>query len=147
MDLAELRTRAGQELGVSEWIEITQERINQFADATGDHQWIHTDSERARRESPYENTIAHGFLTLSLIPQFLKDAVAISDIRMTINYGLNRVRFPAPVRAGSKIRARIALQSVRDVTDATEAAFLVTIEIQDSEKPCCVAEMLARYYR
>jgi acyl dehydratase len=145
--LEELTGFAGREIGVTDWFEITQERIQQFADATDDHQWIHVDGERAQQESPYGATIAHGFLTLSLLPQFLKNAVQLGDLRMGINYGLNRVRFPSAVRAGSRIRARIALQSIREVADATEATYSITIESQDSEKPCCVAEWLARYYR
>jgi len=145
--LEELKGFAGREIAVTEWMEIAQERINQFADATGDHQWIHIDRERAERESPYHATIAHGFLTLSLLSRFLQDAIHLADVPMTINYGLNRVRFPSAVRAGSQIRARIVLQSIRDVTDATEAVFLVTIESNESEKPCCVAEWVTRYYR
>jgi acyl dehydratase len=147
MTLEELRALAGREIAVTDWLEITQERINRFADATEDHQWIHIDPERAQRESPYGATIAHGFLTLSLIPKFLKDSIQIDGVRMAINYGLNRVRFPSAVRAGSRIRARIVLQSMRDVGDSTEAAYSITIESQGGEKPCCVAEMLARYYK
>jgi acyl dehydratase len=147
MNLAELAGFSGREIAVTEWLEITQERINQFADATDDHQWIHIDPERAQRDSPYGATIAHGFLTLSLLPKFLKDAVPIAGVRIAINYGLNRVRFPSAVRAGSRIRARIVLQSMRDVADATEATYSITVECQDAEKPCCVAELLARYYR
>ena len=145
--LEELKRLVGQELAVTEWLEITQERINLFADATDDHQWIHVDPERARRESPYGATIAHGFLTLSLLPKIVSDAIQLTDLRMAVNYGLNRLRFPSAVRAGSRIRARVVLQSTRDVEDATDATFAVTIEIQDSEKPCCVAEWLARYYK
>ena len=145
--LEELKRLVGQELAVTEWLEVSQERINLFADATDDHQWIHVDPERARRESPYGATIAHGFLTLSLLPKIVSDAIQLSDLRMAVNYGSNRVRFPAAVRAGSRIRARIVLQSVRDVEGATDATFAVTVEIQDSEKPCCVAEWLARYYK
>ena len=145
--LDELQGFAGREIAVTDWLEITQERINQFADATGDHQWIHTNPERAQRESPYGTTIAHGFLTLSLLPQFLKEAVQLEDLRLAINYGLNRVRFPSAVLAGSRIRARIVLQSVRDVADSSEAVFSITIESEGSDKPCCVAEWLARYYR
>src|SRR5271154_747119 len=121
--LDELRGLVGREIAVTEWFEITQERINQFADTTGDHQWIHVDRERAQRESPYGSTIAHGFLTLSLIPKFLKDSIEVSDLRMAINYGLNRVRFPSAVLPGSRIRARIVLQSIRDTGDSTEAAY------------------------
>jgi acyl dehydratase len=147
MNLTDLSALAGREIAVTDWLEITQERINQFADATDDHQWIHIDPDRAQRESPYGATIAHGFLTLSLLPKFLKDSVQLSDVRMAVNYGLNRVRFPSAVRAGSRIRARILLQSIRDVGDATDATYSITFECQDVEKPCCVAEFLARYYR
>jgi acyl dehydratase len=145
--LEEFKGFAGREIAVTDWLDITQERIQQFADATGDHQWIHIDPERAQRESPYGATIAHGFLTLSLLPKFLKDSLEISDVRMAINYGLNRVRFPSAVRPGSRIRARIVLQTIRDVGDATEAAYSITFECQDAEKPCCVAEFLSRYYQ
>ena len=147
MNLADLKELAGHEIAVTDWLEITQERINQFADTTDDHQWIHIDGERAQRESPYGSTVAHGFLSLSLVPKFLQDSLPLGDVRMAINYGLNRVRFPSAVRAGSHIRARIVLQSIRDVADATEATYLITIECQGLEKPCCVAELLARYYR
>jgi acyl dehydratase len=145
--LEELKRLVGQELAVTEWLEITQERINLYADAIDDHQWIHVDPERARRESPYGATIAHGFLTLSLLPKIVSDAIQLSDLRMAVNYGLNRVRFPAAVPAGSRIRARIVLQSTRDVEGATDATYAVTIENEGSEKPCCVAEWLARYYK
>lgn len=155
MTLEELRGFVGREITVTEWLDITQERINLFADATEDHQWIHVDPERAQRQSPYGATIAHGFLTLSLLPKFLNDAIQLHDLRMAINYGLNRVRFPSAVRAGSRIRARIVLQSLRDVPYANkapieaaiEAAYSITIESENAEKPCCVAELLARYYR
>ncbi len=146
MTLAELRAFAGREIAVTEWLEITQERIDQFADATDDRQWIHLDRERAERESPYGGTIAHGFLTLSLVSRFLREAVELSDVRMAINYGLNRVRFPSAVHAGSRIRARIVLHSMRDVGEATEAIYAITIETQGAEKPCCVAEQVVRYY-
>jgi len=144
--LSGLRACSGREIWVTDWIPITQERIDRFAGATGDHQWIHVDPERARRESPYRAAIAHGFLTLSLVPGFLLEATPLSDIRMAINYGLNRVRFPAPVRAGSRIRARIVLQSLRDAGGAAEAIYAVTVECEGEGKPCCVAEMIARYY-
>jgi acyl dehydratase len=145
--LEELRGLVGREIAVTEWLEITQERIEKFADATEDHQWIHVDRERAERESPYGTTIAHGFLTLSLIPKFLQESIQVAGLRMAINYGLNRVRFPSAVRAGTRIRARIILQSMRDVGDATEVIYSITIESQRAEKPCCVADMLARYYQ
>jgi acyl dehydratase len=144
--LNELRGFVGREIAVTEWLEITQERIDKFADATGDRQWIHLDSERAERESPYGGTIAHGFLTLSLLVKFLGEVVELSDVRMAINYGLNRVRFPSAVRAGSRIRARIVLQSMRELGEAVEAIYAITIECEGSQKPCCVAEQVVRYY-
>jgi acyl dehydratase len=143
-----LKEHVGQEIGVSEWLTITQERIAQFAEATEDRQWIHLDRERAEKESSFGTTIAHGFLTLSLISRFMKDVIQVrSGIGMTINYGLNRVRFPAPVRAGSRIRARVTLLSVKEVSGAYEASFSVTVESEGGEKPCCVAESIVRYYR
>lgn len=141
-----LKALAGSELGVSEWLEVTQERISQFADATGDHQWIHVDPARATAESPYQATIAHGFLTLSLVSQFIREAVEFAGLRMAINYGLNKVRFPAAVRSGSRVRARIALLSVKDVADGNESVYLITVENEGSDKPCCVAEWVVRYY-
>jgi acyl dehydratase len=143
-----LKEYVGKEIGVSEWLTISQERIAQFAEATEDRQWIHLDRERAERESPFGTTIAHGFLTLSLISRFMKDVIQMqSGVGMAINYGLNRVRFPAPVRAGSKIRERATLLSVKEVPGAYEAAFSVTVESEGGEKPCCVAEWIVRYYR
>jgi acyl dehydratase len=143
-----LKEYVGKEIGASEWLTITQERIAQFAEATEDRQWIHLDRERAEKESPFGTTIAHGFLTLSLISRFMKDVIQVrSGVGMAINYGLNRVRFPAPVRAGSKIRARVTLLSVKEVSGALEAVFSVTVESEGSEKPCCVVESIVRYYR
>ena len=141
-----LRAESGREIGVSDWLFVTQDRINQFAEATGDHQWIHVDRERAQRESPYGTTIAHGFLTLSLISYLIKEVLEVRGLRMAINYGLNRVRFPSAVLADSKIRARVTLQSVKDVADGVEVTWQVTIESEGSEKPNCVAEWLTRYY-
>ena len=142
-----LRTLLGEELAVTPWFEVSQERIDRFADATEDHQWIHVDRERAQRESPYGATIAHGFLTLSLLSRFMREALEVGGLRMAVNYGLNRVRFPSPVRSGSRVRARIVLKSVRDLPEAVEATYSATIESERSEKPCCVAEWLVRYYR
>ena len=137
----------GQEIGVSEWVTVDQQRIQEFANSTADHQWIHVDPERAQRESPYGATISHGFLTLSLMSQFLREAILLpADVKQAINYGLNRVRFPAPVRAGEKIRARIRLQSCKDLPGSLEAIFEITIETEGGEKPCCVAEWILRYY-
>lgn len=142
-----LREHVGKEIGVSEWLAITPERIAQFAEATEDRQWIHLDRERAERESPFGTTVAHGFLTLSLISRFMKDVILVrSGIGLVVNYGLNRVRFPAPVRAGSKIRARVTLLSVKEVPGAYETTFSVTVESEGVGKPCCVAECILRYY-
>jgi acyl dehydratase len=141
-----LKVLAGSEIGVTDWVVVTQERIDQFADATGDHQWIHIDVERARRESPYGTTIAHGFLTLSLVSDFIKDVLELNGIRMAINYGLNRVRFPSAVLSGAKVRARVVLQSVKDLADGVQSTYLITIESEGSAKPNCVAEWLVRYY-
>jgi acyl dehydratase len=142
-----LKEYAGKEIGVSEWLAVTQERIAQFAEATEDRQWIHLDRERAEKESPYRTTIAHGFLTLSLISRFMRDVIQVQGgAGMTVNYGLNRVRFPSPVRAGAKIRARITLLDVKKVPGAYETTFSVTVESEGSEKPCCVAESVVRYY-
>ncbi len=143
-----LKQYVGKEIGASEWLTVTQERIAQFAEATEDRQWIHLDRERAERESPYRTTIAHGFLTLSLISRFMKDVIQVrSGVGMTVNYGLNRVRFPSPVRAGAKIHARTTLVNLKEIERGYEATFAVTIEAEGTEKPCCVAESLIRYYR
>jgi acyl dehydratase len=143
-----LKDLVGQEIAVTDWFNITQERIQQFADATLDHQWIHVDVERARRESPFKAPIAHGFLTLSLLPHFMHEALEIRQgVRLGVNYGLNRLRFVSPVRAGSNIRARIALQSLKDVPpNGMEVVFNATVEVEGGEKPCCVAEWVVRYY-
>jgi len=140
-----LKELVGQEIGVTEWFRVAQERIAQFAEATEDRQWIHR--ARASKESPYGATIAHGFLTLSLISHFLKSAIQIQNgVRFAVNYGLNRVRFPAAVRADSRIRARVALLALKELSDSVEAAYGVTIECEQSEKPACVAEWIVRYY-
>jgi acyl dehydratase len=145
--LQELNSYVGKEIATTGWLRMTQERIQQFAEITGDTQWIHVDAERARQESPYGATIAHGFLTLSLATHFLREAVQLPpDVRQVINYGLNRVRFPAPVRAGEKIRARIVLQSFRDLSGSAEAIFDIAMEVENSAKPCCVAEWIVRYF-
>jgi acyl dehydratase len=136
----------GQEFAVSDWIEVTQSRIDAFADATDDRQWIHVDPARAAAESPHGATIAHGFLTLALIPAMLRTAVRVRDVRMAVNYGLNRVRFVSPVPAGARIRGRFAPQGVTRHAEAADVAWAVTIEREGSDKPCCVAEWIARYY-
>lgn len=146
-NLHSLKEFVGREVGVTGWLKVTQERIAQFAEATEDRQWIHVDRERASKESPYGTTIAHGFLTLSLVSHFMKEAIHIrSGVRMAVNYGLNRVRFPSRVRADSKIRARVALLALKELSDALEATFSVTVENEDSDKPSCVAEWVVRYY-
>lgn len=144
-----LKNLIGQELAVTDWFNVSQERIQQFADATLDHQWIHVDVDRARRESPFKAPIAHGFLTLSLLPHFMHEAIEIRQgVRMAVNYGLNRVRFVSPVPAGSNIRARITLLSMKDVPpNAIEVVFNTTVELEGGDKPCCVAESVARYYK
>jgi len=145
--LRSLRDLVGSEVGLSDWFTITEDRISQFAEATEDRQWIHLDRERAQHESLYRTTIAHGFLTLSLISFFMKQAIQIqSGVRMAVNYGLNRVRFPAPVRVDSRIRGRFTLQSAKDLGDAVEAVFFVSVECEGSDKPYCVAEWIVRYY-
>jgi len=142
-----LKELVGREIGVTEWFPITQERIGLFAEATEDRQWIHLDRARARKESPYGDTIAHGFLTLSLLSHLMKEAIQVQvGVRLAVNYGLNRVRFPAAVRADSRIRARIALLELKELSDAAEATYSVTIENEGSAKPVCVAEWIVRYY-
>jgi acyl dehydratase len=142
-----LKELIGKEIGVTEWFPVTQERIGLFAEATEDRQWIHLDRGRARKESPYGDTIAHGFLTLSLLSHLMKEAIQVQGgVRLAVNYGLNRVRFPAAVRADSRIRARIALLKLKELSDAAEATYSVTVENEGSAKPVCVAEWIVRYY-
>jgi acyl dehydratase len=143
--LDELRGRAGQHLGYSEWLEVTQDRVNLFADATDDHQWIHVDVERAK-SGPFGGTIAHGFLTLSLLIALWTDLLELRGIEMAVNYGLNKVRFPAPVPVGSSIRLGATLTSVTDVKGGVEAVIDAVIERDGSEKPVCVAQVVHRYY-
>jgi acyl dehydratase len=145
--VAGLREQVGREVAVSDWLEVSQERVNQFAEATEDRQWIHTDPERAARESPFRQTIAHGFLTLSLLSELGKMAMSVGGVRMGINYGLNRVRFVAPVPAGGRIRARFTLSELEEIKGGAQATWGVTVEREGGgDKPCCVAEWLVRYY-
>jgi acyl dehydratase len=144
--LDQLKQMVGKEVAVSDWLEVTQERINQFADATGDHQWIHLDAERSQRESPYGTTIAHGFLTVSLLSQFAQQAMKFSKARMGINYGFNRVRFTGPVKVGSKLRTRFTLQEFEDIKGGAQTTWSVTMECEGEAKPCCVAEWVTRRY-
>jgi acyl dehydratase len=142
----ELRSAVGRHLGHSDWLEITQERIDEFARATGDHQWIHVDPERAKR-GPFGKTIAHGYLTQSLVNYLLPQIVEVRGIAMGINYGADRLRFPAPVPVGSKVRAGAELLEVEDTKDgAVQAKIRVTVEIQGSDKPACVIDTISRYY-
>jgi acyl dehydratase len=145
-DVRTLRDRIGEEIAVGDWFEVSQARIDQFAEATGDTQWIHVDPARAAAESPFKTTIAHGFLTLSLLSSLIRDAMTFHGLRMAINYGMNRMRFVAPVPAGSRIRARFMLLSVEDVSGSVQVTWQATIDREHSEKPCCVAEWIVRYY-
>lgn len=142
----ELRRHIGQEVALGDWVPVTQEQINQFAEATGDYQWIHLDKERAAAESPYGATVAHGFLTLSLIPRLMADTLQLPPAKMSVNYGLNRVRFAAPVRAGKRVRARVFLLGIEEVSGGLQFGWKVQIEVEDSEKPACIAETLSRQY-
>jgi acyl dehydratase len=144
--LAELPPLVGQELAVSDWTAVTQQQIDLFADATGDHQWIHVDPERAK-SGPFGSTIAHGFLTLSLLPKMVESALEIRNQRMSVNYGLNRVRFPAPVPAGSRLRARVKLLECEPLPDdGMQVVWQVTVEREGGDKPVCVAESVTRRY-
>jgi acyl dehydratase len=143
--LADLQALVGQELAVSEWVAIEQSRIDAFAEATGDHQWIHIDPDRAAA-GPFGATVAHGFLTLSLIPMLSETAWAIDDVRMGVNYGLNRVRFTAPVRVGSRLRGRFKLLNYEALDGGAQLTVEVLIEIEGGSKPACVAESLSRRY-
>ncbi len=148
--LAELQPRLGEETHVGDWLEVSQARINQFAEVTGDHQWLHTDPERAARESPFKTTIAHGFLTLALLP-VLTDSVnperpQYPRARMAVNSGLNQVRFPYPVKAGSRVRARTRLASVVPIKRGLELVNEITVEVDGSRRPACVAESVLRLY-
>jgi len=142
--ISELTAAAGEELGTSDWLVVDQERINTFADATGDHQWIHVDAERAAA-GPFGSTIAHGMLTASLLPAFLPQIFRVDGVSMVINYGLNKVRFPAPVPAGARLRATTRLTSVKPLEGAAQAELSTTIEIENGAKPACVAESVLRY--
>ncbi|MEE8312005.1 MAG: MaoC family dehydratase [Candidatus Binatia bacterium] len=141
----ELADKVGQHLGYSDWLEISQDRINLFADATGDHQWIHVDPERAKT-GPFGATIAHGYLTLSLVNYFLPQIVRVENISMGVNYGCEKVRFPAPVPVGSKVRGGGELVSVEEVKGGYQAVVRITVEIEGNERPACVADTISRFY-
>ena len=148
--LADLKNNVGKETHVGEWISVDQDRINRFAEATGDHQWIHVDPVRAKRESPFGDAIAHGFLTLSLIPHLTgsvsREAPRYPGVKLAVNYGLNRVRFVSPVKVNSRIRARSVLKEVQDVGGALQLVNEVTVEVEGQPKPACVAETVSRLY-
>lgn len=143
--LQDLAPKVGQEIGVSDWVTIDQKRIDLFAQATGDHQWIHVDPVRAAK-GPYGGTVAHGFLTLALLPELGQAALQIGDVRMGINYGLNKVRFPAPVKSGARVRGRFKLLALEPLPGGAQLTMEVTIEIEGGDKPACVAESLSRRY-
>ena len=146
LSLRSLENRVGEEVGVSPWVEISQERIDQFAEATGDFQWIHVDKERAKG-SPFGGTIAHGFLTLSMLPKLSESTFEFSDRKMGVNYGLNKVRFTAPVPAGAKIRGRFTLAKYEKIEgNGVQTTWSVTIEREGGDKPVCVAESIGRHY-
>jgi len=146
-NLEALRVWVGKEIGLSEWLHVTQERIAQFAEATEDRQWIHFNPGRALTKSPYGGTIAHGFLTLSLVSHLTRTVLKFeSGPKLAVNYGLNRVRYPAAVRADSRIRARVTLLGLNDVPGALDATYAVTVESDQSNKPTCIAEWIVRYY-
>jgi acyl dehydratase len=144
--LDELTALVGSEIGVSRWFDMPQSRIDTFADATDDHQWIHVDPQRAVRESPFHGTVAHGFLTLSLLPAMLESVLRMRDVKLAVNYGLNKVRFPAPVPAGGRVRGRVALAAIEQERSGIQLSFGVTVECEGQGKPVCVAEFLIRRY-
>lgn len=142
----ELQAEIGKEVAVSDWLTISQERVNQFAVATDDSQWIHVDVERAKRESPFGGAIAHGFLTLSLLPKFIEEVIELPRGSMSINYGLNKVRFPAPMMVGGRVRGRFTLLSLEKIDKGIQTVWQVTMEREGSDKPVCVAESVLRRY-
>jgi acyl dehydratase len=144
--LAELPSLKGSELGTSDWIEIPQDRVDLFADATGDHQWIHVDVERAHRESPFGGPIAHGYLTLSLLIPMWSQVLTVTDTTMAVNYGLNKVRFPAPVPVGSKVRLTATLADVEEIKGGYQLTVAAVIEREGGGKPVCIAEPVFRFY-
>ena len=144
--VADLQAEVGNEVAVSEWMTISQERVNQFAEATDDPQWIHVDVERAKRESPFGGTIAHGYMTLSLIPALFESVVELPAGKMSINYGLNKVRFPSPMLVGGRLRGRFKLLAIEPMDGCVQSIWQMTIEREGSDKPVCVAESVLRKY-
>ena len=145
-NVEELKKMVGREVGVSDWHPVTQEAINQFADATLDHQWIHLDPARAKKESPFGGPIAHGYYTLSLAPYLLGKVMEVKEIKMAVNYGLNKLRFTAPVPIPSQVRLRAALTEIEEIRGGVQAIFKLQFEVEGKEKPACVAEAVYRYY-
>ncbi len=147
--LDELKAMKGQDIGVSEWHEVTQPEINLFADATHDHQWIHVEPERAKKESPFGGPIAHGYYTLSLAPHFMEQIVAVKGIRMGVNYGLNKLRYPGPVRIGKRVRMHASLVDFEEIAGGAGAQVTIgmSFEVEGESKPGCVAEAVYRYYK
>ena len=144
--LSELPGLVGQEIGTSDWYEVSQESVNLFADATGDHQWIHVDIERAKAESPFGGPIAHGYLTLSLLIPLFEQVLTVEGVAMGVNYGLNKVRFPSPVPVGAKVRLTATLKAVEEVAGGLQAIYTAVIAREGGEKPVCIAEPIYRYY-
>jgi acyl dehydratase len=141
-----IKSLVGKDLGTSDWIEITQEKVNTFADATGDHQWIHVDPERAKKESPFGGPIAHGYLTLSLTPLFLPQLLNVTGFSMGVNYGTEKVRFPSPVPVGSKLRAGAVVDEVTEIKGGVQMQVTLTFEVEGATKPACVATIVLRQY-
>lgn len=141
----QVRDAVGRSLGTSPWLQVDQERVDQFADATGDHQWIHVSPERAAAESPWGGTIAHGYLTLALVNAFLPQVVSVEGFSMGVNYGLNKVRFPAAVPVGSRLRAHVELTSADEVPGGVQTTMTVQVECDGADRPACIAEVISRY--
>jgi acyl dehydratase len=146
VEFKDVKSLVGKELGVSEWHLVTQDEINKFADATHDHQWIHIDVERAKKESPFGGPVAHGYYTLSLAPHLMSQIWGVNGVKMGVNYGLNKLRFPSPVIIGKRVRARAMLNNVGDVAGGIQVAVGISLEVEVGDKPVCVAEGLYRYY-
>ena len=146
IDITDLPSKVGEHIGYSGWHTVTQEQVNLFADSTGDHQWIHVDPERAK-SGPFGGPIAHGYLTLSLIPALLPEVLAVSGITMGVNYGTNKVRFPSPVPVGSELRLGLTLAAVEEVQGGVQVTLDVVLEVKDAPKPSCAAQVVFRYYR
>jgi acyl dehydratase len=147
-DFDEIKSAVGTEVGVTDWVDVTQDRIQRFADATGDDQWIHVDVERAKRELPGKTTIAHGLFTLALVPEFVRSVMGLEGITSTLNYGANRVRYLSPVPAGSRVRARVGIVAAEDAPrNGLRVTYGVTVEIDGGARPACVAELIGVHYR